>query len=163
MVLRIGALTDSSLRVRRIGLARRVTVASPDYIMRHGRPERPEDLAGHDCALYTRLASGPEWRFKTENGEVAVRVGGRIRADNSAAMLGAVVAGLGIGLAPLWLVGADLNTGRLVRLLEDFEPAPLPIHAVSPPRRFMPPKVRAFVDYIADEFRREPDLSGASS
>lgn len=159
VALRIGVLSDSSLKVRRVGLARRVAVASPDYIARHGRPERPEDLAAHDCALYTRLASGPEWRFATPREEIAVRVRGRVRADNSAAVLGAVVAGLGIGLAPLWLAGADLKAGRLLRLLDDFEPAPLPIHAVSPPRHFTPPRVSAFVDYIAKQFRGDPNLS----
>ncbi len=158
VVVRIGELKDSVLRSRRIGLARRVTVASPAFLDRAGRPAQPQDLKGLDCVLYTRLASGPEWTFATASGPVAVRVRGRVQADSSAAVLGAVVAGLGVGLLPLWLAGDDLRAGRLVRILEHFEPPPLPIHALSPPRRFAPPKVAAFVDYIEEEFRRDPQI-----
>ncbi|MGP1255168.1 MAG: LysR substrate-binding domain-containing protein [Kiloniellales bacterium] len=161
VVLRLGDLKDSRLKARRVGLARRVTVASPGYVAAFGRPEHPEDLTRHDCVLYTRLASGADWHYAIPGGgSRAVRVRGRVRADNSGAMLGAVLAGLGVGFAPLWLAGKDLRSGRLVRLLEDFEPRALPIHVVSPPRRFAPPKVTAFVDYIAQAFKDDPHLVG---
>ncbi|WP_119168947.1 LysR family transcriptional regulator [Algihabitans albus] len=161
LVIRLGALKDSRLMARSVGSARRVTVASPAYVEAFGRPGRPEDLARHDCVLYTRLTSGSEWPYAGPDGTApAVRVRGRVRADNSVAMLGAVLAGLGVGLMPLWLAGDDLRRGRLLCLLEDYEPQALPIHIVSPPRRFAPPKVTAFVDYIARAFRQDPHLSG---
>ncbi len=163
VVVRIGELKDSALRSRRIGFAQRVTVASPAFLDRVGTPARPEDLEKLDCVLYTRLVSGPEWTYATASEPVSVRVRGRVRADSSAAVLGAVVAGLGIGLLPLWLAGEDLRAGRLVRILERLEPPPLPIHALSPPRRFAPPKVAAFVDYIEDEFRRDPQILNDAS
>lgn len=159
VVIRIGELRDSSLKVRRIGLTRRVTVASPAYLAQAGTPEHPEDLTRHDCAVYTRLAAGPDWTYVTDTEPVTVHVRGRVKADNSAAMMGAIVAGLGIGVAPLWLAGEHIRAGRLVRILDGFEPAALPIHAVSPPRRFSPPKVTAFVDYIAEQFRTDPYVS----
>ncbi|MEM1046889.1 MAG: LysR family transcriptional regulator [Pseudomonadota bacterium] len=161
IVIRLGDLPDSRLKARRLGCARRVTVASPDYLATHGRPDHPTDLAHHACCLYSRLASGPYWHFRGVGGEsIAVAVRGRVSADNSVAMLDAVRAGLGIGLAPLWLAGDDLRSGHLVRLLADFEPPVLPIHVVSPPRKFAPPKVTAFVDYIVRCFKADPCLSG---
>ena len=161
LVVRLGELQASSLTARRIGSARRATVASPGYIEAFGRPRSPEDLTAHDCVLYTRLASGPEWHYAMPGGGVTrVRVRGRVQADNSIAMLGAVLAGLGVGLAPLWLAGEDLRAGRLVRLLDDFEPGALPIHTVAPPRSFAPPKVKAFVDYLDQAFKDDPYVAG---
>lgn len=161
LAIRLGPLKDSRLKARSVGRSRRITVASPSYLERFGRPERPRDLERHDCVLYTRLASGSDWLYERVNGgTTSVRVRGRVRADNSVAMLDAVSAGLGIGLAPLWLAGEALRQGRLLPLLEDYEPQALPIHIVSPPRRFAPPKVTAFVDYIAWAFKGDPNLSG---
>ena len=161
LAIRLGPLKDSRLKVRSVGRARRVTVASPAYLERFGKPERPGDLERHDCVRYTRLASGSDWLYARSDGATtSVRVRGRVRADNSVAMLGAVLAGLGVGLAPLWLAGEDLRAGRLLPLLEDYEPQALPIHIVSPPRRFAPPKVTAFVDHIAQAFKKDPNLSG---
>jgi len=160
VVIRIGELPDSSLIARRIGLTKRVAVASPNYLEAQGRPDTPDDLRSHDCVLYTRLASGSEWPFYTTVGKVLVKVSGRIRVDNSAALIGLLLDGLGIGMVPLWAVANELSSGRLERVLEKFEPVPLPIHAVSPPRRFTPPKVTAFIDFLAKEFRVDPLISG---
>ncbi|MGF1553368.1 MAG: LysR family transcriptional regulator [Paracoccaceae bacterium] len=160
VVVRIGALADSALVARRIGTTQRVTVASPGYLARRPPPEAPIDLAGHDCVLYARLATGDAWPYRAHDGtEASVRVSGRLRADSSAAIRGAVLAGAGIALAPLWLVGEDLAAGRLVRLLADWEPTALPIHAVSAPRRFTPPKATAIVAYLAEAFREDPFVS----
>ena len=159
VVIRIGELPDSTLLARRIGLTKRVAVASPSYLDAHGRPETPEALKSHDCILYTRLASGSEWPFQTAAGTVSIKVSGRIRVDNSAALIGLLHDGLGIGVVPLWAVAEELRTGKLKRILHTFEPVPLPIHAVSPPRKFTPPKVTAFVDFIAEEFKTDPNMS----
>ena len=159
VVIRIGELPDSTLLARRIGLTKRVAVASPNYLDAQGRPEKPEALKEHDCILYTRLASGSEWPFQTSAGTVSIRVSGRIRVDNSAALIGLLLDGLGIGMVPLWAVADELRSGRLERILDPFEPVPLPIHAVSPPRRFTPPKVTAFVEFMAEEFRGDPYVS----
>lgn len=156
VVIRIGDLADSSLTARRIGTTRRATVASPEYLARCGCPEVPGDLRAHDCILYTRLATGADWPYAGPDGACTVRIAGRVRADNSAALREAILDGLGIGMVPLWLVGEDIRAGRLVRLLEGFEPAALPIHAVSPPRRFTPPRVTAFVAHLAREFQLDP-------
>ena len=159
VAIRIGALRDSALLARRIGLTRRVAVAAPSYLAGRAPPAEPEDLRHHDCLVYTRLATGADWPFAAQGRTTLVPVRGRVRADSSAAMRGAALAGLGVGLLPSWLVGEDLAAGRLVRLLEGFEPEPLPIHAVSPPRRHAPPKVGAFVDHLARGFAADPHTS----
>jgi len=160
VVIRIGELPDSSLLARRIGLTKRFAVASPSYLNTRGRPETPQALKLHDCVLYTRLASGSEWPFQMSAGTASIKVSGRIKVDNSAALIGLLLDGLGIGMVPYWAVADDLKAGRLERVLDAFEPVPLPIHAVSPPRRFTPPKVAAFVDFLAEELGTDPLISG---
>ena len=160
LAVRIGKLSDSTLRARKIGLTRRVIVASPNYFNASGRPDTPEALASHNCLLFTRLATGREWPFLTEKGTTLVKVSGRFQVDNSAGLYQALLSDLGIGMVPLWAVGDDLNAGRLERVLDEFEPVPFPIHAVSPPRRFTPPKVSAFIDFLVQEFRDDPIVFG---
>jgi len=160
VVVRIGELAESSLKARKLGVTRRVTVASPDYLAQRGYPDTPQDLTNHDCVIYTRLATGAEWPFRLPSGMQSVRVKGRMRSDSSAALRMAILDGLGIGMVPCWLVGQDILEGRLERLLSNYEPTSLPIHAVMPPRKFNPPKVVALVRYLADEFRNDPFLAG---
>lgn len=158
VVLRIGVLRDSALRARRVGTTRRIAVAAPSYLDARGTPERPEDLRGHDCLVYTRLATGAEWPFREGERTRLVAVSGRVRADSSAAMRTGVLAGLGVALLPSWLVAGDVAAGRLRAVLVGHAPEPLPMHVVSPPRRHTPPKVAAFADHVAEAFRADPEL-----
>jgi len=157
--LRVGAVTAPGLIARRIGETRRVTIASPDYLQRRGTPDHPQDLARHDCVIYTRLATGTRWHFSGQNGPVEVDVDGRFRANNSEAVREAVLAGLGIGLVPVWLLSDEIGSGRVRVVLEDFEPARLPMNAVYTSRRFVPTKVRAMIDFLEAEYRLDPTLS----
>lgn len=160
VAIRIGAVTDQSLIARRIGRTRRLTLAAPDYLARRGRPRAPADLHRHDCIVYTGLATRDEWRFSDAGGApVSVRVSGRVQVSASEGMRTAVLEGLGIAVCPTWLFSGEIEEGLLVPLLADFEPAPLPIQAVMPSRRMVTPRVRAFVDYVAEEFRRDPRLA----
>ena len=161
LAVRVGELTDPALVARRIGLARRVVVATPGYLARRGVPETPEALRGHDCVIYSRLATGPVWHLDGPEGPVAMPVAGRVRVSTTEAVRAAELGGLGNGMVPIWhFVDREIEDGRLVRLLRDWEPKPQPIHAVYPTRRFLPPKVRAMVDFLAAEFELEPQLSG---
>lgn len=159
LALRVGEVTDPGLIVRRIGTVRRVTVASPAYLKRHGVPRTPADLADHDCIVYTRLATGNRWTFETETGPTTVAVTGRFRADNSEGVREAVLGGLGIAVIPSFAFRDELETGALRELLKRFEPRRLPMHAVHPSRRLVPLKVRALIDYFADEFALDPRFS----
>lgn len=161
LALRVGVLADSGLVARRIGLSRRVVAATPDYLARHGAPATPEDLRRHACIVYSRLATGAAWPFAGPDGPVLVPVGGRLRVNSTEAVRAAMLQGLGIGMVPVWhLVDREIETGRVVVLLQPWEPQPLPIHAVYPTRRFLPRKVSATIDYLINEFADDPRLSG---
>ncbi len=158
--IRVGALTDPGLVARRIGVSRRVLVATPGYLERQGTPRTPEELRQHNCILYTRLATGANWPFTGREGPISVPVQGRIRVNSTEGVRAAILSGLGIGMVPAWhFVDREIETGRLTILLPDYEPAPHPIHAVYPTRRFVAPKLRAMLDYLATEFELDPLLS----
>jgi DNA-binding transcriptional LysR family regulator len=161
MAVRVGDLVDPSLIARRIGTTRRVTVASHTYLARRGTPLAPADLVGHDCIIYTRLATGHRWFFEGSGGPIAVDVRGRFSADNSEAVREAVLAGNGIAVVPVWLFPGEHELERVGILLRDFEPKRLPIHAVWSSRRNLAAKVRAMVTFLAAEFGRCPTLTAA--
>lgn len=159
VAIRVGEVVDPGLIVRRIGTVRRVTVASPAYLRKRRAPKTPPDLAGHDCIVYTRLATGNRWTFAGPAGPIAVEVAGRFKVDNSEGAREGVLGGLGVALIPAFAFGDEIESGAVRVLLKDFEPAPLPMNAVYPSRRFVPLKVRALIDYLAHEFSLDPKLS----
>lgn len=161
LAIRIGTISDPGLVARQIGETRRVTVAAPSYLARAGTPAVPADLSGHDCIVYTRLATGAVWRFEAATGAIDVTVTGRFRANNSEAVREAALAGLGIAVVPTWLLADEIARGQLTVLLRDFEPKRLPMHAVHPSRRYVPPRTRAAIDFFAAEFRLDSTFSSA--
>ena len=160
MAIRVGEITDPGLIARRIGVVRRVTVASPAYLKRHKAPRAPADLIHHRCFVYTRLATCNRWQFEGAAGPITVEVKGRYRADNSEAVREGVLAGLGIAVIPAFAFTSEIADGRVQVLLTEHEPKRLPMHAVYPSRRFVPLKVRALIDFLAHEFEIDPALSG---
>jgi DNA-binding transcriptional LysR family regulator len=160
LAIRVGDVVDPGLIARRIGTTRRVVVATPDYVARHGMPQVPADLRDHVCIVYARLAAGANWTFETAGGRIGVPVAGRLRVNSTEGVRAAVLAGLGIAYVPVWhFVEREIEGGKLVRLLPDHEPYPQPISAVYPSRRFLSPKVRAMIDFLAAEFDLDPNLS----
>ena len=157
LAIRIGTLDDSSLVARQLTINRRVLCASPDYLERRGVPRTPVDLAAHECLLLVGSQGRQDtWRLRDGDTEVSVRVGGRIESNQGELLRDAAVAGLGIALHSTWHVSDDLRAGRLRVVLPDH---PLPesgIHAVMPQRRLVPPRVRAFVDFLADKLGGTP-------
>jgi DNA-binding transcriptional LysR family regulator len=159
LAVRIGDITDPGLIARRIGMTRRVTVASPAYLAARGEPSRPEDLIHHECIVYSRLATGNRWEFSGKAGPISVAVSGRYRVNNSEGVREGVLGGLGIGVVPVWHFTDEIASGRLVVILSAFEPRPLPTQVVYPSRRFLATKVRAMIDFLAHEFEIDPQLS----
>jgi DNA-binding transcriptional LysR family regulator len=157
LAVRIGRLADSSLIARRLAPCRLAVCAAPRYVARHGAPRRPADLAAHECLGYSYAASRDEWRFSGPHGEEAVRVSGRLNANNGELLRLAALGGEGIVLQPTFIVGDDIASGRLVRLLPDHIPVELAIHAVYPPSRNISVKVRSFIDFLAARFGPEPE------
>jgi len=159
LAIRVGEITDPALIAKRIGIVRRVTIASPAYLKANGTPRRPADLADHSCIVYTRLATGNRWIFESADGPLAVEVKGRYRADNSEAVREGVLAGLGIAVIPAFAFSGEIESGKVTTLLKNNEPKPLPMNAVYSSRRFVPLKVRAMIDYLAHEFALDPRLT----
>jgi DNA-binding transcriptional LysR family regulator len=150
LALRTGPLPDSSLKSRRLGVGRLALCAAPDYLARQGRPERPEDLAGHNCLLFINSHLEGTWRFSGEDGEHIVDVGGSLRTNSVEGLRAATLAGQGIGLLPIVSVSDDLRTGHLVRLLPDYRTPEVVVQAVYPPGQHIPVKVRTFLDFLVE-------------
>jgi DNA-binding transcriptional LysR family regulator len=150
LAVRIGVLSDSSLLVRRVGEVRQMLVASPAYVARRGSPGKPADLVRHDTIFGTATLGLLEWRFRSGARSIAVRLAPRFLVNDIEAQLVAARAGRGIARVLSYQVVDELTAGALVRVLETFEPAPLPVQLVTPSRAHMAPKVRAFLDYAAD-------------
>jgi DNA-binding transcriptional LysR family regulator len=164
VAVRIGALADSTLVARRLAPQRRLLVAAPAYLADRRPVAVPSDLEDHDCLLFA-LQPKQVWYFlahdppTTEPLEVPVR--GRLRANDSEALLDAVLASLGIALLPTWLTGEAIMAGRLTPLLSDWEAliAPGPqraIWGVYPPKKVVSPKVRTFLSFIEARFGKPP-------
>ncbi|TDV26688.1 LysR family transcriptional regulator [Paraburkholderia caballeronis] len=166
LAIRIGALADSQLMARQLAPHRRIVCASPEYLTRHGTPSKPEDLADH-AALCFPIASGDRWLLVQPAAkgrapkEVQVRLSGRVRADNTDALVELAIAGCGIALLPTWSVGGPLRDGRLARVLPRWEAQPgsgnPAVWAVYARKRTVSSKVRAFIDFYADLYREHGD------
>lgn len=159
LLIRIGNRLDSSLISHRIGTTRRVTVATKGYFEQAGEPQNPDDLVHHHCIVYTRLATGNEWHFQGTDGTIKVRVGGCFQTNSSVAIRAAVLSGLGIAVAPVWMFGDEIYRGDLKVVLQDYQPTPLPIHAVYRRGRFYPAKIVCFIDFLTEEFKLDPWVS----
>ncbi len=155
--IRISDMADSSLIARRLGPCKHVVVASPDYLRQHGSPTLPGDLGKHRIVSYQYQDSLLEWQFR-KPGEppASVAVSGAIQMNNSMAVRNAVLAGAGIARVPTFVVGSDLQEGRLTCLLSQYETLEISIYAVFPQRRHLSPKVRAFVEFMAGHISDQP-------
>jgi len=153
LAVRIGPLADSSLVARQVGSVRRVVVASPAYLARRGVPRTPSDLATHDTIFGMARSPAREWRFGPSQRGPLVRLSPRLLVDDVEAQLQAAQSGRGIARVLSYQVSDELASGVLVRLLQDFEPEPLPVQLVTLSRSHMAPKVRAFLDSAVQIFR----------
>jgi DNA-binding transcriptional LysR family regulator len=151
LAIRLGGMADSTLVSRRILSARRIVCASPDYIERHGQPRRPQDLRYHNCLnLLTLGRLRNEWAFRDGDRTERVEVSGNFTTDSGAAHYSAVLGGIGIGRITHLRSVSDLEQGRLVRLLAEYEmDEDSAIRIVFPSSRQLAPATRAFIDFAA--------------
>lgn len=153
LAIHVGPLADSSLIAQKIGCSRRMIVASPDYLMKHGFPKTPVDLKPHECLIYTQNKSPNEWFFNSkQEGDESVRVNGRFKTNSSEAIKEAAVSGLGIATLCEWHAQEQIKRARLTPLLKKYEQTAYDINAVYPERRFVPQKVKRLIEYLRDEF-----------
>lgn len=148
VAVRIGTLDDSSLRMRRLGAARRVTYAAPSYLAERGRPRVPADLKDHDCVVRTTARDAFTWTYASAGREETIHVRGRFTATAAAACDEAVALGLGVGLGQLWQVRRLLDQGRIELILTEFEPAPVPVSVIWPAGAALPARTRLLIDFL---------------
>ncbi|WP_363799655.1 LysR family transcriptional regulator [Lysobacter firmicutimachus] len=163
LAIRLGRLEASSLVARTIAYSRVVVCAAPAYLQRAGRPQRPDELGGYDCLHFTLSASGRTWSFARDGEVVRVALGARLDANSSLALKAAALAGAGIVRVPEFAVARELAEGALVQVLPDWELPGLDVHAVMPERRYVPAKVRAFVEHLIDSWMHGGGWSDARS
>ena len=157
LAIRIGQLPDTGLIARKLCDDPRVVCASPDYVARRGAPQGAQDLPEHAAIGYLNLQATQVWQFSDgAGGSLAVPMKSRIAANNGEAICDMAVAGLGLALLPMFIAHEALADGRLVPLVPDLTPLPLPIAAVWPPVKPMPQKLRAIVDHLVAGFGPSP-------
>lgn len=161
VAIRMGALTDSGLMHRRLCGLQRLIVAAPALVARHGMPERPADLAGLPCLAWD--GSRPHlnrWRFLVGGETFTFRAESRFRSNQGMSLFGMCLAGFGVMRLAEHLARPAIRDGRLVELLAGFRPVDdTAIHAVFLPERQVVPRIRSFVDFMAEAFRA-PDWEG---
>ena len=156
LAIRIARLPDSTLVSRRLASTRMVLCAAPAYLRQHGTPRHPRELAAHVTLSYSYWSSGDEWQFAGPEGPATARVKPWMHTNNGDSCRAAALAGSGIILQPSFLVGEDLRHETLVELMPGFRAAELGVYAVYPTRRYLLPRVRAMVDFLAERFRAPP-------
>ena len=152
IAIRAKNLEDSSLVARHLFDNPMLLVASPDYLEQRGMPAVPEDLKHHNCIVYSLLSSMNIWRFFKEDKEFSVPVKGNFQSSNGDTNLEVALTGLGIVQLPIWMVDEHLTSGRLTQILTDYKAVSIPLNAIYPQNRYVPLKVRCFVDFIKKEF-----------
>ncbi len=152
LAIRIGYPADSSMIARAIAAVPRHACASPEYLERRGYPESPEDLLRHDCLHYNLISEREEWTFLGDDGEQTLAIKGSFCSNNGDVLAEAAMQGLGITLLPHFIVEEGLADGRLVKVLEAYERAPLTLFALYPSRQHVPAKTRRFLEYLLDHF-----------
>jgi DNA-binding transcriptional LysR family regulator len=149
--IRIAPALSSSTIARRIAPVPMVTCAAPAYLQRRDRPLIPADLANHECLIYTDADPPDEWTFERDGNREVQRVSGSVKANSGELLRALALAGQGIIFQPAFIVGAEIASGKLLPILEDFAPQPRSAYAIYPSNRFIPAKVRALTDIIAIE------------
>ena len=153
VALRIGDLEDSSLIAVRVGTVRRVTCASPSYLSRHGRPQKPEDLRRHIAVTFDNLASPEEWRFSFPRGDAVVPIRSRLTVTTAEAAREGAIAGLGLTRLLSYQIAEAKRAGALELVLEEYELPPWPVSLVYVGQQLLPGKLRAFLDFATPRLR----------
>jgi DNA-binding transcriptional LysR family regulator len=159
LAVRISRLESSSLIARRLAPFSVRVCASPDLVAKRGRPERPQDLAALPCIIDTNGRWLSNWPFQNENGEtISVSVSGPLEVNSPLATRAAALSGLGFAILPDFIAAPEIESGRLVSVLDDRIPSGGGIFAVYPHRRYLPAKVRVFVDYLVQWFKSRAQM-----
>lgn len=155
--VRISELPDSSLVARRVAPCSHTVVASPEYLQKNGIPTSPDDLRNHNVISYRYQDSARVWHFRgPDQRSVSVPVSGSIQMNNSLALREALLGGVGITRTPTFVVGQDIQSGKLQPVLTNYDTLEVSIYLVYAQRRHLSPKIRAFVEYFAERMAGQP-------
>ena len=153
LAVRIARLPSSTLVSRKLSSTRLVLCASPQYLARAGIPKHPSELAQHAVWAYSYFAAGDEWPFEGPEGALIAKVRPCVRTNNGDTCRAGALQHHGIVLQPTFLIGSDLDAGRLVELMPEYRSVELGIYALYPTRRHVSPKVRLLIDFLVETFR----------
>ncbi|MCY1076406.1 LysR family transcriptional regulator [Archangium lansingense] len=156
LAVRAGRLVDSSLIARRLGNIERIVVAAPSCLQERGVPKTPKDLEKHDCLVFGAGLKANVWTLHSGNKSVDVSVRARVVVNEPDMLHALTLAGSGVALLPTLHYSEDLTTGRLRRILPDWNSSGAPVHAVYPSTRHHSPKVMAFVDFLREHWPDNP-------
>jgi len=156
VAIRARLLEDSSLVARHLFDNPMLLVASQEYLARQGVPTEPEELKRHNCLVYSLLKTVNIWHFCHDDKDISVSVSGNFQCDNGDAILEMVLRGGGLAQLPIWMLDEHLTSGRLQQVMPDYVAKPLPFNAIYPQSRYVPLKVRAFVDFIKQKLSENP-------
>jgi DNA-binding transcriptional LysR family regulator len=156
VVVRIVDQPAPNLVARKLAPVNRKMVATPEYFARYGVPQTPSDLEKHNCLTYTYFNPQGVWRLRGPDGDVSVPSTGNLRVNDDDVLSEAVLHGLGLALLPTFIIGKDLQAGRLQSVLSEYIPVERHIYAVYLANRFVSAKVRAFIDFLLERFGPQP-------
>ena len=159
VALRIGPLEDSDLIVRKLDDIQLVVCAAPDYLRRRGEPATPDDLARHDCLAFSDAPGVAEWSFQGGATRRSLRIPTRLCANDFDTLVSAALAGAGLVRVPSWQVAHYLADGRLNVVLEAYQRPPTTLSILTQRTRLLLPKVRAFVDFLQQQWVRPQVLN----
>jgi len=159
LAVRIARLPSSTLISRKLSSTRMVLCATPEYLARAGTPAHPSELTRHEVWAYSYLTLGDAWRFEGPEGPVTASIRPVIHTNSGDTCRAGALQDRCIVLQPTFLVGSDLDAGRLVELLPEYRSIELGIYALYPTRKYVSPKVRLLIDFLVQAFRtrRWPD------
>ncbi|MCG5500446.1 LysR family transcriptional regulator [Ectothiorhodospira lacustris] len=152
LAIRVASQLNPTLVARPLATVDLVLCAGPGYLRERGSPAHPRDLSDHECLVYTNDPAGHDWRFCHDGDEQVVRVHGSVRSDNGEMLVAAAEAELGLVLMPRFLAADALARGRLVTCLDAWQAPTLTVYAVYADRRWLPPRVRALIDFLVARF-----------
>lgn len=160
MAISLGALQDTSLVARKIASSPLVVCGSPDYFKINGIPETPDDLIKHSCLVNWAIEPRDQWQFNSTEGSQSIKISGRIQSNVADAIRIAAINDMGLVMLPKYIVGRDIQIGRLQVVLKNYTRLPLDVHAVYPHRRYLSGKVRLFLDFLQAWLPSQVGMSG---